>query len=111
MNTLGEMYSSERLALTLHAVVDEVERATAKHGPLASPLEGQAVIEEEYDEFVEEVRHGTRAAATDEAIQGAAMFIKWLLQFGEGIPGTKPRVTVGGNIGDPYIPDTPDLVP
>lgn len=62
-----------------YAVHKELFMATAKHGPFHSRLEGLAVLEEEVDEFKEECRHGTIARAREEAIQCAAMAIRFLI--------------------------------
>lgn len=91
----------------IQAVYDEQLRATAKHGDFASPLEGVAVIHEEWDEFVDEVRHGTPDAATKECIQVAAMAMKWLHAFGVT---AAVKSTNSANVGDPSERDVQKMV-
>lgn len=61
------------------AVLAELDRATRKFGPFASGMEGQAIIAEEFDEFTHAVRHETLERAREEAIQVAAMAIRFLM--------------------------------
>lgn len=62
----------------------ELARATAAHGSFASPHEGWAVIKEEMDELWEHVRGNTGRSqdAIDEAIQIAAMAIRYMIDMG-----------------------------
>lgn len=60
-------------------VYGELERASRKFGPFKSPLEGQAIIAEEFDEFTQAVRHETLVRAREEAVQLAAMAIRFLV--------------------------------
>jgi hypothetical protein len=60
------------------AVFDELDRAVEKFGPFASAHEGYAVILEELDELWYEVKHGTPARQRAEAIQVAAMSLRFL---------------------------------
>lgn len=62
---------------------EELERAQDKFGPMASPHEGIAVIREEYLELEREVFWGTRAAMRAEAVQLAAMAIRFLVDVPE----------------------------
>ena len=57
----------------------ELIEATRKFGPMASTHEGIAVIREEYLELEKEVFHGTPEAQRDEAIQLAAMAVRFLV--------------------------------
>ncbi len=60
-------------------VSNELLRATTKFGPFNSAIEGLAILEEEVDEFKQEVRHGTIEKARAEAVQVAAMAIRFLI--------------------------------
>lgn len=60
-------------------VDDEIERATKKFGPFHSAMEGQAIVAEEFDEFTHAVRHETKERAREEAVQLAAMAIRFLM--------------------------------
>ncbi len=65
----------------LALVREELVRATSKFGPMASPHEGYAVVQEEVDEMWQEVKHGTRDAAVREAVQVAAMGARFVLDI------------------------------
>lgn len=60
-------------------VLTELERASAKFPPFHSQHEGFAVLKEEVDELWQEVKHGTPERAREEAIQVAAMAIRFVL--------------------------------
>ena len=64
------------------AVDAELKRATSKFGAFHSPMEGQAVVAEEFDEFTHAVRHETLERAQAEAIQLGAMAIRFLVDTG-----------------------------
>ncbi len=68
-----------RAAVALNLAADELRRAMAKFGPFASAHEGYAVILEELDEMWQEVKHGTPARAREEAVQVAAMALRFLV--------------------------------
>lgn len=72
-------------AQALAAVEIEVSRACAKHKPMNSPHEAYAVLLEEVDELWEEIKHdrGRQESARDEAIQVAAMAIRYLVDLTE----------------------------
>lgn len=72
-----------RAAVELNAVADELKRAMAKFGPMASGHEGIAVIREEYLEMEREVFWGTHARAREEAVQVAAMALRFLVDLPE----------------------------
>ena len=57
----------------------ELQRAISLHAPMHSPHEGYAVLLEEVDELWDEVRkrHPDRAAMRKEAIQIAAMALRF----------------------------------
>lgn len=65
----------------LDDVAVELERATARFAPMASPHEGHSVIREEFEELWEHVRAntGTGPAAREEAIQLAAMAARYVI--------------------------------
>jgi hypothetical protein len=48
-------------------------------GPMKSGHEAYAVILEELDEFWYEIKHGSKTKARDEAIQVAAMAVRFLM--------------------------------
>ena len=66
---------AEQLALE---AVDELARATAKFGPFHNPHEGYAVLLEELDELWQAVKHGTPIEQRKEAVQVAAMALRFL---------------------------------
>lgn len=61
----------------------EVRRARAKHPAMNSPHEGISVIKEEVDELLDHVKAdtGQTLEARDEAIQIAAMGIRYVLDL------------------------------
>ena len=77
--TAHSFLGNEELETYLDVVGEELMRASCKFGPFNSAMEGLAIIEEEVDEFKHEVRHGTIAAARLEAIQVAAMAVRFLI--------------------------------
>jgi hypothetical protein len=72
-----------RAAVALNLAADELKRAMAKFGPFRCGHEGYAVIREELDEMWHEVKHGTRARAREEAVQVAAMALRFLVDLPE----------------------------
>lgn len=73
-------------------VMGELQRAQKKFPPFASPHEGWAIIWEELDEMWEEVRKNDRFRAKEEAVQVAAMAIRYLIDIKLDVPtnGQKP---------------------
>jgi len=69
----------------LKLVKDELRRATSDYGTFASCHEGYAVILEELDELWAEIKanSGTTHRATSEAVQTAAMAIRYLMDLCE----------------------------
>ena len=69
-------------------VRDEVIRAVEKHGKFASGHEGYAVLKEEVDELWDEIKanRGYQLSAMEEALQVAAMAIKYIHAFRKGKP-------------------------
>ncbi len=68
--------------LVVREVQKELAKAREKFGDMASQHEGWAVIREEVDELWEEVKHGSLARACEEAIQVAAMAIRFVADLG-----------------------------
>ena len=64
-------------------VLEELDRATAKFGTFNSTHEGYAVILEELDEMWDEVKHNRLDRACAEAIQVAAMAIRFVADLTE----------------------------
>jgi len=64
---------------------DALDKAMTKHAPMNSPHEGWSVIFEELEELREHVRadHGTGTDARKEAIQVAAMGLRYALDLTE----------------------------
>ena len=64
-------------------VADELRRAQQKHGPVASPHEGYAIIAEELDEFWQQVKKKPHKRdqrnMAEELVQVAAMAIRTLI--------------------------------
>lgn len=63
----------------LVAVLAELARAQESFGPFASAHEGYAVLLEEVDELWHEVKHGTTERQREEAVQVAAMALRFLV--------------------------------
>lgn len=59
-------------------IADEVERSTEQYGPLQSKHQGHSIIEEEYDEFWDEVKANNIPRAKEELVQLAAMCVCFL---------------------------------
>ena len=62
-------------------IAREVERAQAKHRPMQGPHEGYAVILEELDELWNEVKANRLDLARKEAVQVAAMAVRFLIDL------------------------------
>ena len=60
-------------------VLEELDRATAKFGAFNSTHEGYAVILEELDELWDEVKANRTDRACAEAVQVAAMAIRFIV--------------------------------
>jgi archaellum component FlaC len=82
MELISDKKSSlEKLDLVMTMVRREVESASSKFPPFHSTHEGYAVILEELDEMWEEIRVGNIALAKSEAIQVAAMAVRFLVDL------------------------------
>lgn len=77
------MTPDDRLEDVIDMLRNEVAAAMRKHRSMASPHEGHSVIREELDELWEHVRAdtGTTTAARKEALQVAAMGIRYALDL------------------------------
>ena len=67
--------------MSLRLVSEEIDRATAKFEPFASPHEGYAILLEEVDELWDEIKYSRvpSKGIRDESIQVAAMAIRMLM--------------------------------
>ena len=88
------------VARLVREVADELRRAQAKFPRFSGPHEGYAVILEELDELWDEVRAskpgGDRAAMREEAIQVAAMALRFVHDC---VPAAPPAATPGEEEG------------
>jgi len=66
-------------------VQEEFLEATYKNGVFNGGHEGYAVIKEELDELWEEVRHNNTAKACREAVQVAAMAIRFIYDLAHNL--------------------------
>ena len=74
--------SEHRLSLILDAVKAEYLSAADKHSPFASTHEGAAVLREEFEEMWDEIKADNPKAARKEAVQVAAMAIRFIFDVG-----------------------------
>lgn len=67
----------------MNLVRDELRRATEAFHEFASPHEGWAIIEEEMDEFWDEIKagRGQSVRGCEEAVQVAAMAVRFLVDL------------------------------
>jgi len=70
-------------------VLQELEDATEKFGAFNSAHEGWAVIKEEMDELWDEVKRNDRARQIEEAIQVAAMALRYLVDMAPAVEETE----------------------
>lgn len=86
----GRADRAERIDWVLALVRSELARALQRFDTFNSPHEGKAVIEEEFDELWEHVKENTgySEAAMDEAIQTAAMALRYV----HDLAGWGPRL-------------------
>ncbi len=64
-------------------VREEFEQATSKHDSFASTHEGAAVLREEYEELWDDVKANRPADARAEAVQVAAMAVRFIFDVGD----------------------------
>jgi len=66
----------------IELLVQEVDRAKTKHkGDFQNHREAHSVIEEEYDEFWDEIKDDRYDYAKNEAIQLGAMVLRYLTEL------------------------------
>jgi hypothetical protein len=70
-----------QLESVIEEVVAEVQRAVAMHEPMWSPHEGYAVLKEQVDELWDAIKANDSENARKEAVQVAAMAIRYLLDI------------------------------
>lgn len=68
----------------IDCVVAELKVATRRFGPFASSHEGYAILREEVDELWDEVKANDIRRARQEAVQVAAMALRFLIDVQEG---------------------------
>lgn len=73
------METVERTELVVNAVLEELRTASERFAPFNSAHEGYAVLLEEVDELWQEVKHGTTRRQYEEAVQVAAMALRFLI--------------------------------
>src|SRR5208282_1705560 len=101
------------ISTILAEVGEEVMRATSVYLPLNSPHEAHSVIEEEFDEFWDEVKaynlrkgHDTRPRMREELIQLAAMAVRAVTAV---IDNGKPTGETRGNTDTTPVQATPTV--
>ena len=80
----AELTHSEVLTDIVGEVTEEYLDAVSKFGPFSSAHEGYAVILEELDEMWTEIKRNDIRRAREEAVQVAAMAIRFLVDTREG---------------------------
>lgn len=73
------MTKTRNLDALLNELREELTRATNLYGPIRSSHEGYAVILEEVDEMWDEIKKNDIDKAREEALQVAAMAIRFLM--------------------------------
>jgi NTP pyrophosphatase (non-canonical NTP hydrolase) len=73
------MVQTTVLQTIFNSLTEELQRATEKYGPFKSSHEGYAVILEEVDEMWDEIKRNDIDKAREEALQVAAMAIRFLM--------------------------------
>jgi NTP pyrophosphatase (non-canonical NTP hydrolase) len=63
----------------LQLVKEELDRALALHGPIRSPHEGFGILQEEVEEFFDEIKANNLRKSRTEAVQVAAVAIRYLI--------------------------------
>lgn len=67
-----------KLDVCIQEILKEYHQATARHGPFHGSHEGYAVLLEEVDELWDEVKANNKQRQREEAIQVAAMALRFL---------------------------------
>lgn len=77
-------------AIVLNLVAEALHKAQRKHAPMNSPHEGHSVIREELEELWDHVKAdtGQTPAALKEAIQVAAMGLRYAVDLFEELPSS-----------------------
>jgi hypothetical protein len=75
------MSADREVEVALNLVKAELSKAMRAHGPMQSAHEGYAVILEELDEMWAEVKRDDMVRARSEAIQVAAMAVRFLVDM------------------------------
>lgn len=75
------MTSTRDPEVLLIELMEELDRATQKFGPLRGAHEGYAVILEEVDEMWDEIKKNDIEKAREEALQVAAMAVRFLMDI------------------------------
>lgn len=80
MNRMGRTdIEAKEIAKALEDIEDELDNASHAYGPFNSPHEGYAVILEELDEMWDDIKANRFPDSKKEAIQVAAMCIRYIL--------------------------------
>ena len=78
--TVSKQSVDPRLEFILAMILGERESCRAKHGPMRGPHEAWGVIDEEFDDFKDELRANNMEKALEEAIQCATAFINFMME-------------------------------
>lgn len=76
---MSEDLRIERARRALDLVLNEVVRATKRHGAFNSPHEGYGVLAEEFDELWDDIKRNRAEHAGEEAVQVAAMAVRFIV--------------------------------
>jgi hypothetical protein len=82
MGGLHNMNENLKTDLMVTKIIEEMGRATREYGAFRSTHEGYAVIKEELEELWEEIKKNNAVNVNAEALQLAAMTLKFLVDFG-----------------------------
>jgi len=75
------MKKNKKLNKVLKKVLEEYQRASDKHRPFHSHHEGYCILAEEVSELWDTVKHNQHKHGKLEAIQVAAMAIRYLVEL------------------------------
>lgn len=110
------MGKTDTLSEILNWVLDEVTSAQLKFPPMKSPHEGFSILHEEFDEMWDEIKRNDFDGALEEALQVAAMAVRYIHDLQDYTPPkaatVRPRQTVPAHLyGPPSIIHNTDEVP
>ena len=117
----GESNDSWTLNILGHIVRDEIRQTTKVYGLFNSLHEAMAILREEYLEMEHEVFHGDIDKAREEALQVAAMAMRFIGEFGGITPssrlcrnykGFEPSAKTEGRLyylASPYTHSNPEI--